>query len=148
MADYFTAEIERIRQSLSLRKDDINEHPTVEPSIESSKTFCAFEGVTEDQIVVFASKPSTKSYCLDPIPSTVFKGCFEVLIPTITNVVNMSLSTATVVKSLNTAVVSLRQKKPDANHNQFSNFRPASDLSLTSKIIEKAVAVQLTNYTW
>ena len=39
------------------------------------------------------------------------------------------------VKSLRTAVVS-----PDADYNQFSNFRPVS------KIIEKAVAVQLTNY--
>ena len=50
------------------------------------------------------------------------------------------------VKSLKTAVVSLRLKKPGADYNQFSNFRPVSNLSLVSKIIEKAVAVQLTNH--
>ena len=50
------------------------------------------------------------------------------------------------VKSLNTAVVSPRLKKPGADFNQFSNFRPVSNLSLVSKIIEKAVAVQLTNH--
>ena len=58
----------------------------------------------------------------------------------------MSQSTATMVKSLKTAVVSLRIKKPDADYNQFSNFRPLSNLFLISKIIEKAVAVQLTNH--
>ena len=68
------------------------------------------------------------------------------LLPTIRNIVNMSLSTATMVKSLKTAVVSPRLKKPDADHNQFSNFRPVSNLCLNSNIIEKAVAVQLTNH--
>ena len=49
-------------------------------------------------------------------------------------------------KSLKTAVVSPRLKKHDADHNQFSNFRPVSEPSLISKISEQAVAVQLTNY--
>ena len=50
------------------------------------------------------------------------------------------------VKSLKTAVVSPRLKKPGADYNQFSNLRPVSNLSLVSNIIEKAVAVQLTNH--
>ena len=58
----------------------------------------------------------------------------------------MSLSSATMVKSHKTAVVSPRLKKPDADYNQFSNFRPVSNLCLISKMIEKAVAIQLTNH--
>ena len=69
---------------------------------------------------------SNRPCCLDPIPSTVFA--------------------AAMIKSLKTAVVCRHLKKPDADHNQFSNFRPVSNLSLISKINEKAVAVQLTNY--
>lgn len=49
-------------------------------------------------------------------------------------------------KSHKTAVVSHRLKKPDADHNQLSNFRPESEPSLISKISEQADAVQLTNY--
>ena len=56
------------------------------------------------------------------------------------------LITATMVISLKTAVVSSRLKKPDADYNQFSNFRPVSNLCFISKIIEKAVAVKLTNH--
>ena len=58
----------------------------------------------------------------------------------------MSLSTDTMVKSLKTAVVSHRLQKPGADYNQFSNFRPVLNLCLISKIIEKAVTVQLTNH--
>ena len=39
-ADCFTAKIERIHQSLSLRKVQMNEHPALEPFIESSQIFC------------------------------------------------------------------------------------------------------------
>ena len=49
------------------------------------------------------------------------------------------------VISLKTAV-SPRLKKLDADYNQFSNFRLVSNLCLISKIIENAVAVQLTNH--
>ena len=68
------------------------------------------------------------------------------LLPVITKIVNMSLDTATVPKSLKIATVSPLLKKPDADHNQFANFRPVSNLSLVSKINEKSVAVQLTDY--
>ena len=42
------------------------------------------------------------------------------LLPTITKIVNMSLSTATMVKSLKAAIVSPRLKKSHADYNQFS----------------------------
>ena len=37
-------------------------------------------------------------------------------------------------------------KKVNANFEKFSNFRPVSNLKFLSKLIEKAVFVQLNNY--
>ena len=37
-------------------------------------------------------------------------------------------------------------EKPDADYEQFSNFRPISNLMMISKVVEKVVAVQLTDY--
>ena len=37
-------------------------------------------------------------------------------------------------------------KKQEADHEQFSNFRPISNLVMVSKVIEKAVSVQLTDH--
>ena len=50
------------------------------------------------------------------------------------------------VKSLKTAVVSRRLKKPDADYNQFSNFRLVSNLCRISKTTEKPVAIELANH--
>ena len=48
--------------------------------------------------------------------------------------------------ALKVAALSPSLKKPDADFKQFSNFRPISNLTLNSKIIEKAVAEQLTDH--
>ena len=48
--------------------------------------------------------------------------------------------------ALKVAALSPSLKKPDADFKQFSNFRPISNLTLISKIIEKAVAEQLTDH--
>ena len=37
-------------------------------------------------------------------------------------------------------------KKSDADFEQFQNFRPISNLKVVSKLIEKAVSIQLTDY--
>ena len=37
-------------------------------------------------------------------------------------------------------------KKSDADFEQFQNFRPISNLKVVSKLVEKAVAIQLTYY--
>lgn len=39
-ADYFTEQIEKIHQSLSLREDKISGPPTLDPSTQNSKTLC------------------------------------------------------------------------------------------------------------
>ena len=48
--------------------------------------------------------------------------------------------------ALKVAALSSSLKKPDADFKQFSNFRPISNLTLVSKVIEKAVAEQLTDH--
>ena len=108
--------------------------------------FNNFREVSQEEVKVFACKPSSKSCVLDPLPAMVLKGCFSVLLPTITKFVNLSLSTGRMPNALKVAALSPSLKKPDADFKQFSNFRPISNLTLISKIIEKAVAEQLTDH--
>ena len=74
------------------------------------------------------------------------KNCLDMLLPTITNIVNLSLSTGTMPETLKVAELVPALKKHDADHEQFSNFRPISNLVMVSKVIEKAVSVQLTDH--
>ena len=47
---------------------------------------------------------------------------------------------------LKVAILSLMLKKTDADFEQFQNFRLLSNLKVVSKLVEKAVAIQLTDH--
>ena len=88
----------------------------------------------------------SKSCELDPLPAVVLKDCFIVLLPTITRIINLSLSTGVMPDALKVAILSPMLKKSDADFEQFHNFRPISNLKVVSKLVEKAVAIQLTDH--
>ena len=48
--------------------------------------------------------------------------------------------------ALKVATLSPTLKKSDADFEQFQNFRPISNLKVVSKLVEKAVAIQLTDH--
>ena len=99
-----------------------------------------------DDIRKLAATLFSKSRVLDPLPSSIFKQCTDLLLPTISNIVNLSLREGCMPTCLKSAVLSPLLKKPDADFLQFKNFRHISNLKALSKIIEKSVALQLNNY--
>ena len=76
----------------------------------------------------------------------MLKGCLKELLPTITKIVNPSLSNDVMPDALKTAELLPSLKNPDADYKQFSNFRSISNLKIISKVVEKVVAVQLAYY--
>ena len=68
------------------------------------------------------------------------------LIPVITQIVNLSLTLGTMPESLKLAELLPSLKKHDADHEIFQNFRPISNLPMVSKVVEKAVADQFTRH--
>ena len=105
--------------------------------------FSSFIEMTIDDIKKLAATLLSKSCILDPLPSPIIKECTDLLLPTITNIVNLSLRDGCMPTCLKTAVLSPLLKRPDADFLQFKNFRPISNLKALSKIIEKSVALQL-----
>ena len=74
------------------------------------------------------------------------KECCDTLLPIFTRIINCSLSHGVMPESLKSAMLLPLLKKKNADYEIFSNFRPISNLKLISKLIEKAVASQLTDY--
>ena len=64
----------------------------------------------------------------------------------LTRIINLSLATGEMLEDLKCAMVRPLLKKPTADHKDFANFRPVSNVKYVSKLIEKAVAVQLNDY--
>ena len=79
----------------------------------------------------------------DPVPIATWlvKSCLDVLAPSITEIFNLSLLSGGVPEIWRTAVVILLLKKPGPDF-VYKNFRPISNLSFISKVVEKA-ALQL-----
>ena len=94
--------------------------------------------------VILESKSTTCS--VDPIPTSLFLDCLDDLLPTLTQIVNDSLLSGSFPSVFKHAVVRPLLKKPTLDHNNLKNYRPVSDLSFLSKVIEKTVLRQLFAY--
>ena len=100
-----------------------------------------------DMVRTFSVKRAlTKSCDLDPLPASVLRLYFPIILPTLTSIINMSLKNGVMPCALKVAVLKPLLKKHDADSEQLQNFRPISNLSFVSKLIEKAVALQLNDH--
>ena len=70
----------------------------------------------------------------------------DILLPSITKLVNCSLSEGLVPDSFKKAVVTPLIKKASLLVEDLKNYRPVSGLSFISKLVERVVAKQLVNH--
>ena len=83
---------------------------------------------------------------LDPVPTWLMKDHLESLLPSITNIINLSFTTGTFPDSMKSAIVTPLLKKTGLDPNNLKNFRPISNLSFVSKLLEKVVASRLVQH--
>ena len=105
-----------------------------------------FKLLIPSQVEEIIKSMASKSCLLDPVPTWLFKSCMSELLPMVTLIVNLSLQSGCFPDQLKTAVVRPLLKKHTLDSDVFSNYRPVSNLSFLSKIIEKCVHIQLTEY--
>ena len=76
----------------------------------------------------------------------MLKAHLDCILPSITNIVNESMSTGIVPTKMKAALVTLLLKKPSLDKNVMENFRPVSNLSFISKLTERVVLKRLTDH--
>ena len=140
-SDYFTEKIRTIR----------NNFPPPNPTACPDTSFAGnpllnFEAVTDEFVLKIINSASAKSCELDPIPTTLLYENLDILLPTITNIINTSLTSGIVPRDLKTAVVKPLLKKPSPDINLLKNYRPISNLPFLSKILEKVVLHKLLSH--
>ena len=87
-----------------------------------------------------------KSCLLDPMPTRFVKNCLLYLLPVITNIVNSSIQSNFVPLEFKKAHVMPLLKKPGLDPDNLANYRPVSNLSFLSKVLEKVIDAQLGKY--
>src|SRR6218665_2959274 len=82
----------------------------------------------------------------DPMLTWLLKSCIDLLAPYITSLFNASLSSRAFPTCYKDAYVTPRLKKSTLPPCELSSYRPISNLSFLSKLLERVVSIQLTEY--
>jgi len=83
---------------------------------------------------------------LDPLPTWLLKQCAHALAPYLTALFNLSIATVTFPSSMKRATVVPLLKKENLNADELKNYRPVSNLSFISKLLERIVSEQIMSY--
>ena len=108
--------------------------------------FVSFRTMSEEEVLKIIKSTPNKSCDLDPIPISLVLECISVLLTPITNIVNYSLQEGSFPSCFKTAHVTPLLKKAGLDKNILKNYRPVSNLSYISKLIEKALAKQINEH--
>lgn len=98
-----------------------------------------------DVIAVIRSLPD-KQCSSDPLPTRLLKDNVDILAPFCVELFNRSLLTGTVPPSFKSAYITPLLKKTDLDPADVKSYRPISNLSVLSKLLERLVARQLIDY--
>ena len=99
----------------------------------------------DDVFRVIMSSP-TKSCSLDPIPTSLLKSVAVALTPIITSIANASFQSGIFPQKYKHGMVTPLLKKPNLDKEVLSNYRPVTQLSFVSKILERLVSIQLDEH--
>ena len=104
--------------------------------------------VTEEDVVKLIKKCPTKSCALDVIPTWLLKDekVLAALVPHIVKLINASIAAGSVPDAFKVAHVTPILKKQGLDIDNMKNFRPVSNLSFVSKVLERVLAKQLTSH--
>ena len=145
-ADFFADKIVRIRSDLDVLRTNVENTEHHASSEAPDHLLTDFKSVSEDEVYKIIKSSPTKSCALDPIPTWILKECIGPLLPVITQIVNLSLSSNIMPSSLKEAILAPLLKKVNLDFEIFKNFRPVSNLAFISKLIERVVASQFVDH--
>ena len=141
--DFFMSKIQKIRDSFTDSPDDDPFEFDVEGR--SNVTLSRFQHVTIADINKLIGQSSDKSCELDPIPTYLVKQCAPVLAKIICRIINLSMDQACFPNAFKNAVIRPLIKKPTLDC-IMKNYRPVSNLSFISKLLEHVVNTQMNHH--
>ena len=104
-----------------------------------------FKEVNNEDVLKIINKMQPKSCELDSIPTVFIKDNIDKFLPSITNIVNLSLHEANFHSNWKTAILRPLLKKVGLPLED-KNYRPVSNLSFISKVVESSAISQFYNF--
>ena len=125
--------------------DNLQHHDKYKPKKLEIPPVTKFDEMKVNEVTQIIQLMATKSCEFDPIPAMVLKRFHKDLAPIITRIVNISLQTGTFAMAWKTSIIWSLLKK-DGLDLILANYRPVSNLSFISKVIEKSMMSQFEKH--
>ena len=143
--EYFVEKVQQIRENIPPPLSD----PLSKLKILMSRRTCSFSlaPVHPDQVEkIISSLNNSTSFCfgLDQIDTDIIKLVKVEILPAVTHIINLSISSKTFPGAWkNSKVVPLYKKDDSLNP---KNYRPVAIIPILSKILERVIFNQMTEY--
>ena len=137
-ADFFLNKMDRIRKELT-------NIPAYQPNEIDTPKLRNFTPITQSHLEKTIKAMPTNSCQLDVIPTDKVKKVLGGCLPALTHIINKSLETNQFCSEWKEALVKLLIKKTTAGQEK-SNYRPVSNLSFISKIVENVILIQFAKH--
>ena len=124
---------------------DSNDSCSAGPSRSGSQYLSEFRLCDIDELREIVSGSIKTTFMLDPLPSKVMSKCIDVLLPHLLDLVNTSLSTGS-VDGVKFSFIRPLLKKIDLELSHLPSYRPISNLSFISKLVERVVSKRLNEH--
>jgi Reverse transcriptase (RNA-dependent DNA polymerase)/Endonuclease-reverse transcriptase len=134
----FNGKISKLRSSLQASLSSPHISPPVTPPILSS-----FSPTTTDEVRRIILSLPDSSCSLDIIPTFLLKSCLDALLPPITTFLNLCLAESKFPSLLKHAMITPLLKKSNLPSDDLSNYRPISNLTFLSKVLERLILIRL-----
>ena len=138
-ANFFIDKIQKIHNALQ-QYDKYTQTRNTNVNILS-----CFKEMTEDEVIKIIGEMSPKSCELNAIPSSLLKWLVTDLAPTVTKLVNTSLTTGRFASNWKTSIIRPLLKKLGLEL-LLANYRPVSNLLFISKLVEKCALKQFIQH--
>ena len=142
-ANAFMGKIEKIRENMMSYRDPGRSYPVEEKRYRTELS--ELEPTTIDELRRIIMTSPVKSCQLDPAPSWLVKNCLDELLPLLVDIVSLSFQHGQMPGTLKQALLRPLLKKALLEL-LLKNFRPVSNLTYLSKIIERVAAKCLISH--
>ena len=148
ISNFFAEKARTIHKALKEALDSANPYIPVRSDLDTVpfQTLHVFDPATTEEVRGLVMATAPKHCELDPAPTTVVKNLIDSLAPVMSTIVNKSLTSGIVPPSMKSALVRPSLKKASLDPEKISNYRPVSNLSFLSKILEKVVNKRLDTH--
>jgi len=136
---FFDDKVRSVRSSTDGR-------PPADVRVATGALLSGLQTCTEDDVRRIIIESPTKSCTLDPIPTFLLKESIEALLPFMTVMINASLREGCLPVTQKHALVSPLLKKTSLDPNEMKKYRPVSNLTFVSKVVERIVVKQLVDF--